>query len=127
MGKFTIQPHGRLQEWIAHEKGYFRDEGLDYEFARGPSSDTKKNVDARGKVTELLSGAFESYKSCRRQQERKVRYLMRVPLGGEPGLRSSSSQRTTPSLRGALDCSRHLMVWLGTRRDMQCDNFAGSP
>jgi hypothetical protein len=61
MGKFTIQPHGRLQEWIAHEKGYFRDEGLDYEFARGPSSDTKKNVDARGKVTELLSGAFESY------------------------------------------------------------------
>src|SRR5215212_4862883 len=32
LGKFTIQPHGRLQEWIAHEKGYFRDEGLDYEF-----------------------------------------------------------------------------------------------
>ena len=62
MGKFTIQPHGRLQEWIAHEKGYFREEGLDYEFARGPSSDTRKNVDARGNVTELLSGAFESYK-----------------------------------------------------------------
>jgi NitT/TauT family transport system substrate-binding protein len=62
MGKFTIQPHGRLQEWIAHEKDYFRDEGLDYEFARGPSSDTRKNVDARGMVTELLSGAFESYK-----------------------------------------------------------------
>ena len=35
MGKFTIQPHGRLQEWIAHEKNYFRDEGLDYEFAAG--------------------------------------------------------------------------------------------
>ena len=34
MAKFIIQPHGRLQEWIAHEKGYFRDEGLDYEFAR---------------------------------------------------------------------------------------------
>ena len=28
MNKFTIQPHGRLQEWIAHEKGYFRDEGI---------------------------------------------------------------------------------------------------
>ena len=37
MGKFIIQPHGRLQEWIAHEKGYFRDEGLDYEFAAGSS------------------------------------------------------------------------------------------
>jgi len=32
MTKFTIQPHGRLQEWIAHEKGYFSDAGLDYEF-----------------------------------------------------------------------------------------------
>ena len=62
MPKFTIQPHGRLQEWIADAKGYFRDEGLDYEFARGPLSDTKKNVDASGKVTDLLSGAFEAYK-----------------------------------------------------------------
>src|SRR3954469_21177269 len=30
--KFIIQPHFRLQEWVAEEKGYFRDEGLDYEF-----------------------------------------------------------------------------------------------
>jgi ABC-type nitrate/sulfonate/bicarbonate transport system substrate-binding protein len=32
MPKFTIEPHFRLQEWVAEEKGYFRDEGLDYEF-----------------------------------------------------------------------------------------------
>jgi hypothetical protein len=32
MGKFIIGPHMRLQEWVAEEKGYFRDEGLDYEF-----------------------------------------------------------------------------------------------
>src|SRR6266508_5461963 len=32
MKKFRIEPHGRLQEWVADEKGYFRDEGLDYEF-----------------------------------------------------------------------------------------------
>jgi NitT/TauT family transport system substrate-binding protein len=62
MAKFVIQPHGRLQEWIAHENGYFRDEGLDYEFVRGPSADTQKIVDASGKVTDLMSGAFESYK-----------------------------------------------------------------
>ena len=62
MGKFIIQPHGRLQEWIAHEKGYFRDEGLDYEFVRGPSADTQKSVDASGKVADLMSGAFKSYK-----------------------------------------------------------------
>ena len=64
MGKFVIQPHGRLQEWIAHEKGYFRDEGLDYEFVRGPSAESAKIVDASGKVTDLMSGAFESYKDA---------------------------------------------------------------
>jgi ABC-type nitrate/sulfonate/bicarbonate transport system substrate-binding protein len=32
MGKFVIEPHFRLQEWVAHEKGYFTDEGLDYHF-----------------------------------------------------------------------------------------------
>jgi ABC-type nitrate/sulfonate/bicarbonate transport system substrate-binding protein len=32
MGRFVIEPHFRLQEWVAEEKGYFRAEGLDYEF-----------------------------------------------------------------------------------------------
>ncbi|MBV8696972.1 ABC transporter substrate-binding protein [Bradyrhizobium sp.] len=32
MGKFIIEAHFRLQEWVAEEKGYFRAEGLDYEF-----------------------------------------------------------------------------------------------
>jgi hypothetical protein len=32
MSKFVIEPHFRLQEWVAEEKGYFRAEGLDYEF-----------------------------------------------------------------------------------------------
>ena len=31
MGKFIVEPHFRLQEWVAEEKGYFRAEGLDYE------------------------------------------------------------------------------------------------
>src|SRR5262245_7767107 len=30
--QFVIQPHFRLHEWIAEEKGYFKDEGLDYVF-----------------------------------------------------------------------------------------------
>lgn len=62
MAKFTIQPHGRLQEWGAAEKGYFRAEGLDYEFGNGPLFDTQKKVDVSGNVTDLLSGAFEAYK-----------------------------------------------------------------
>ena len=32
MSKFIITPHFRLHEWIADERGYFADEGLDYEF-----------------------------------------------------------------------------------------------
>jgi ABC-type nitrate/sulfonate/bicarbonate transport system substrate-binding protein len=32
MSQFIIEPHFRLQEWVAEEKGYFRAEGLDYEF-----------------------------------------------------------------------------------------------
>ena len=64
MSKFIIQPHGRLQEWIAHEKGYFRDEGLDYDFVPGASAGKPKAVDAAGKVVELRSGAFESYQQA---------------------------------------------------------------
>jgi NitT/TauT family transport system substrate-binding protein len=61
MGKFVIQPHGRLQEWIADAKGYFRDEGLDYEFRHGLSMESAKRLDAQGTVVEVRSGAFESY------------------------------------------------------------------
>jgi hypothetical protein len=32
MAQFIVEPHFRLQEWVAEEKGYFRDQGLDYEF-----------------------------------------------------------------------------------------------
>ena len=32
MSRFVIEPHFRLQEWVAVEKDYFRDEGLEYEF-----------------------------------------------------------------------------------------------
>jgi NitT/TauT family transport system substrate-binding protein len=64
MSKFIIQPHGRLQEWIAHEKGYFREEGLDYEFRSGLSAESKKAVDPSGKVLDVLSGAFESYQKA---------------------------------------------------------------
>ena len=32
MAGFVITPHFRLHEWVAEEKGYFADEGLEYEF-----------------------------------------------------------------------------------------------
>ena len=62
MAKFTIQPHGRLQEWIADAKGYFQGEGLDYEFGGRPYEKGERKLDADGKVAEIKKGAFESYK-----------------------------------------------------------------
>ena len=62
MPKFIIQPHGRLQEWIAHEKGYFSDEGLDYDIPTRDVSQRTKSVDKNtGEVVEIKSGAYESY------------------------------------------------------------------
>ena len=33
-----IMPHGRLQEWVAEEKGYFTAEGLEYSFVHSEDS-----------------------------------------------------------------------------------------
>ena len=61
MARFVIQPHGRLQEIVAHEMGYFADEGLDYELRGGNIGERTKNVDSLGNVVEIKSGAYQSY------------------------------------------------------------------
>ena len=63
MSLFRIQPHGRLQEWVAEEKGYFKDEGLDYEFVHGMAT-VQPAVD-EGSVQQVKDGAFESYERGR--------------------------------------------------------------
>ena len=77
MRKFRIQKHGRLQELIAHENGYFRDEGLDYEFAglvsrevMGPIVDRLKPLNADGTpavpgTVDVTTGMFETYAAGR--------------------------------------------------------------
>lgn len=60
MSKFIIEPHFRLQEWIAHEKGYFTQEGLDYEFRELIRSTDGKHHDKGNKV-----GAFQSFEKGR--------------------------------------------------------------
>ena len=60
MAKLRIQPHGRLQEWVAHENGYFKDEGLDYEFKMAPHADPDGGAPLT-KDTEVLEGAYELY------------------------------------------------------------------
>jgi ABC-type nitrate/sulfonate/bicarbonate transport system substrate-binding protein len=61
MAKFIIQPHGRLQEWIAQENGYFADEGLECELLTHDMMTRAKQVDTAGKVVEIRTGAYESY------------------------------------------------------------------
>ncbi|GAA3768899.1 hypothetical protein GCM10022240_21640 [Microbacterium kribbense] len=69
MGKFIIQPHGRLQEWVAEEHGYFTDEGLDYEFAEewfaGASRTTSTVQAADSAPAEFKSGALEDMEQGR--------------------------------------------------------------
>jgi hypothetical protein len=60
MTKFAIEPHFRLQEWVAEEKGYFRQEGLDYEFKEFIRSSDGAHHQTSGKA-----GAFQSIEKGR--------------------------------------------------------------
>jgi len=54
-----ILPHGRLQEWVAEERGYFTAEGLDYTFL--PEGDYGIHVTRRDDAGEIKTGAFETF------------------------------------------------------------------
>ena len=64
MARFRISSHGRLQDWVAVERGYFEDEGLDYELdvvvleraAAGAAG--AADPDARG---DIRVGAYEFF------------------------------------------------------------------
>lgn len=63
MGKFVIQPHVRLQEWVADAQGYFHDEDLDYVFQTdgfGAQSLATSSVQMSDEAPAVIqSGAFE--------------------------------------------------------------------
>ena len=66
--KFRIQPHVRLQEWVAEEHGYFGDAGLDYEFEpslAGAAVSTSSVRTASEAPAEVTSGAFEDMQKGR--------------------------------------------------------------
>ena len=68
MKKFRIEPHGRLQEWVADEKGYFKDEGLDYEFLTSYatlSSGYAQVQSTESAAPEVKRGAFENMEKGR--------------------------------------------------------------
>jgi NitT/TauT family transport system substrate-binding protein len=58
-----IMPHGRLQEWVAEEKGFFAAEGLEYSFIS--EGDYGVKVPGRDAAGEIKTGAFETFKAGR--------------------------------------------------------------
>jgi NitT/TauT family transport system substrate-binding protein len=63
---FRIQPHVRLQEWVAEDEGFFRDEGLDYEFeAAGFAAGASSVQPGDAAPQPVHSGAFEDMEQGR--------------------------------------------------------------
>jgi len=58
--KFIVEPHFRLQEWVAEEKGYFKDEGLDHVFQELIQSTDGKHHDRGDRI-----GAMQSFERGR--------------------------------------------------------------
>ena len=67
MRPFKIQPHSRLQEWVADERGYFRDEGLDYVFHIPGTPDAMgvgRSYHVNGSIQSTEEAPAESVSSC---------------------------------------------------------------
>lgn len=62
MTKFRISSHGRLQDWIAVERGFFNDEGLEYEFDVRALENAAQDIFPDAKH-DIRVGAYELYLS----------------------------------------------------------------
>ncbi len=61
MSKFLIEPHFRLHEWVAEEKNYFAQEGLEYEF-----NEMIRATGGQHHATKDKVGAFQSIEAGRK-------------------------------------------------------------
>ena len=64
---FTIEPHGRLADWVAAENKYFEDVGLDYfinsESGYKSTPVFNTNINAKNEIKDDYFGAYEKYKT----------------------------------------------------------------
>jgi hypothetical protein len=69
MAGFIIHTHGRLQEWVAEEKGYYAAEGLtDYVLSwHGILSPGHVRAQTTPVVPDNLHGAYQTYEQGRRR------------------------------------------------------------
>ena len=58
---FQISTHGRLQDWIAVQNGYFADEGLEYELDVRAQQNADQDIEATGQE-DVKTGAYELYR-----------------------------------------------------------------
>jgi ABC-type nitrate/sulfonate/bicarbonate transport system substrate-binding protein len=67
MAKFVIAPHFRLQEWVAEEKGYFKAEGLDYQFHDSWDKSGGKDDPGKTHATPNKFGAYQTFEKGREE------------------------------------------------------------
>src|SRR6202048_1056903 len=105
MRPFKIQPHSRLQEWVAEEKGYFRDEDLDYIFhVPGESVDemgvgrTYHIQSTEEAPAEVKLGAFETMEAGRTCDiSSACHWAVNMAASGEHGKMWGHAYSMTPS------------------------------
>jgi len=108
MAPFKIQPHSRLQEWVADEQGYFRDEGLDYVFhvpgsidamGVGRSYHLNGNVQSTEEAPpQVKSGAFETMEAGRSCDiSAACHWAVNMAASGEHGKMWGHAYSVTPS------------------------------
>src|SRR6185295_4095932 len=105
MRPFKIQPHSRLQEWVAEEKGYFRDEGLDYIFHVPGSSLDEMGVGRTYHIrsteeapSDVKLGAFESMEAGRTCDiSAACHWAVNMAASGEHGKMWGHAYSVTPS------------------------------
>jgi NitT/TauT family transport system substrate-binding protein len=109
MAPFKIQPHSRLQEWVAEEKDYFRDEGLDYVFHVPGSSLDEMGVGRTYHITgavqsteeapsDVKLGAFESMEKGRTCDiSAACHWAVNMAASGQHGKMWGHAYSVTPS------------------------------
>jgi NitT/TauT family transport system substrate-binding protein len=105
MSKFRIMPHGRLQEWVAEEKGYYAAEGLDYEFVR-PSRVGRQALQAASATVQsadstsapVMTGAFESMEAGRAcEVSSACHWAVNMASSAEHGMMWGHAYSVTPA------------------------------
>jgi NitT/TauT family transport system substrate-binding protein len=101
---FKIQPHNRLQEWVAEEKGYFADEGLQYVFHTGDNMMRHYEYQGGGVQSteeapaEVKQGAFEAMEAGRTCDiSAACHWAVNMAASGDHGRMWGHAYSVTPS------------------------------